>query len=82
MITSSIDFALAFKRLLLLSLLLKDLIDFVECMNLIHLYFATLLLERIWGYDSDVSMKTIDATVKLLRKKLDNLGKQESLLEG
>ncbi|WP_027410790.1 response regulator transcription factor [Anoxybacteroides tepidamans] len=30
-----------------------------------------ILLDRIWGYDADVSMKTIDATVKLLRKKLD-----------
>jgi len=29
------------------------------------------LLDRIWGYDADVSMKTIDATVKLLRKKLE-----------
>jgi len=38
-----------------------------------------IILERIWGYDSDVSMKTIDATVKLLRKKLDNLGKQDLL---
>lgn len=34
-----------------------------------------IILERIWGYDSDVSMKTIDATVKLLRKKLDSIGK-------
>jgi two-component system, OmpR family, response regulator QseB len=30
-----------------------------------------ILLDRIWGYDADVSLKTIDATVKLLRKKLD-----------
>jgi DNA-binding response OmpR family regulator len=29
-----------------------------------------ILFDRIWGYDSDVSIKTIDATVKLLRKKL------------
>lgn len=29
------------------------------------------LLDRIWGYDADVTPKTIDATVKLLRKKLD-----------
>lgn len=29
-----------------------------------------LLLDRIWGIDSDVSHKTVDATVKLLRKKI------------
>ncbi|NGQ94926.1 response regulator transcription factor [Brevibacillus sp. SYP-B805] len=28
------------------------------------------IYDRIWGLDADVSMKTIDATVKLLRKKL------------
>lgn len=28
------------------------------------------ILDRIWGLDCDVHMKTIDATVKLLRKKL------------
>ncbi len=30
-----------------------------------------LILDRIWGIEADVSMKTIDATVKLLRKKID-----------
>lgn len=35
------------------------------------------ILERIWGFDSDVAPKTIDATVKLIRKKLDLLGIQE-----
>lgn len=35
------------------------------------------ILERIWGFDSEVAPKTIDATVKLIRKKLDLLGKQE-----
>ncbi|MEJ8547409.1 response regulator transcription factor [Brevibacillus borstelensis] len=30
-----------------------------------------LIYERIWGYEADVSLKTIDATVKLLRKKLN-----------
>ncbi|WP_416825375.1 response regulator transcription factor [Ectobacillus polymachus] len=30
-----------------------------------------IILDRIWGYDADVSVKTIDATVKLLRKKLN-----------
>ncbi len=29
-----------------------------------------LIFDRIWGYEADVSLKTIDATVKLLRKKL------------
>lgn len=37
------------------------------------------ILERIWGYDADVAPKTIDATVKLIRKKLDPIGKQELL---
>lgn len=38
------------------------------------------LLDRIWGFDSDVNMKTIDATVKLLRKKIDQED-EESLIE-
>jgi two-component system OmpR family response regulator len=29
------------------------------------------IFDRIWGFDTDVAMKTIDATVKLLRKKID-----------
>lgn len=37
------------------------------------------ILERIWGYDADIAPKTIDATVKLIRKKLDPIGKQELL---
>lgn len=37
------------------------------------------ILDRIWGFDADVSTKTIDATIKLLRKKLDIIGKQELL---
>ncbi|GAA3330438.1 hypothetical protein GCM10020331_083010 [Ectobacillus funiculus] len=28
-----------------------------------------LILDRVWGYDADVSLKIVDATVKLLRKK-------------
>jgi len=35
------------------------------------------LLDRIWGYESDVTAKTIDATVKLLRKKLDLAGRPD-----
>jgi DNA-binding response OmpR family regulator len=37
------------------------------------------ILERIWGFDSEVALKTIDATVKLIRKKLDIVGKQDLL---
>ena len=37
------------------------------------------ILDRIWGFDADVSMKIIDATIKLLRKKLDIIGKHELL---
>lgn len=39
-----------------------------------------LIFDRIWGYDAEVSMKTIDATIKLLRKKVD-VHKGESLIE-
>ncbi|UZJ79629.1 response regulator transcription factor [Fictibacillus sp. KU28468] len=35
------------------------------------------ILDRIWGFDADVSAKTVDATVKLLRKKLGKLTKKE-----
>jgi DNA-binding response OmpR family regulator len=35
------------------------------------------MLDRIWGYDSDVSAKIVDATIKLLRKKLEPLGTGE-----
>jgi DNA-binding response OmpR family regulator len=37
------------------------------------------ILERIWGYDTEVAPKTIDATVKLIRKKLEGFGKQHLL---
>lgn len=36
-----------------------------------------LILERIWGYDSDVAPKIVDATIKLLRKKLEPFGKSD-----
>lgn len=39
-----------------------------------------LILERIWGYDADVSPKIVDATVKLLRKKLDPFGRTQLVL--
>ncbi|TWT13140.1 response regulator transcription factor [Planomicrobium sp. CPCC 101079] len=39
-----------------------------------------MIFDRIWGFDTEVAMKTIDATVKLLRKKIDT--KEEgSLIE-
>ena len=38
-----------------------------------------IILDRIWGGDSEVAPKTIDATVKLIRKKLGSLGKQDLL---
>ncbi|HJV47375.1 MAG TPA: response regulator transcription factor [Bacillota bacterium] len=34
-----------------------------------------IILDRIWGIGADVSLKSIDAIVKLLRKKLDLSGK-------
>lgn len=37
------------------------------------------ILDRIWGLDADVSTKTIDATIKLLRKKLDKFDRQDIL---
>ncbi|WP_040207504.1 response regulator transcription factor [Neobacillus jeddahensis] len=37
------------------------------------------ILERVWGLDSDVALKTIDATVKLIRKKLQSFGKKNLL---
>jgi DNA-binding response OmpR family regulator len=39
-----------------------------------------IIYDRIWGYDAEVSMKTIDATVKLLRKKL-NLSSEKDVIQ-
>ncbi|MBP1933806.1 response regulator transcription factor [Ammoniphilus resinae] len=39
-----------------------------------------IIFDRIWGYEADVSMKTIDATVKLLRKKL-NLSSENDIIQ-
>lgn len=36
-----------------------------------------LIFDRVWGWDADVSLKTVDATIKLLRKKLGSIGKNE-----
>ncbi|MEH7093786.1 response regulator transcription factor [Neobacillus vireti] len=38
-----------------------------------------LIYERVWGLETDVTMKTIDATVKLIRKKLSLIHKQDKL---
>lgn len=38
-----------------------------------------IIFERIWGNETDVAYKTIDATVKLLRKKLKKFGKGDWL---
>ncbi|WP_096466266.1 response regulator transcription factor [Aneurinibacillus soli] len=38
-----------------------------------------IIYDRIWGYDSDAGIKTIDATVKLLRKKLHAHGKKDMI---
>ncbi|KQO17787.1 response regulator transcription factor [Paenibacillus sp. Leaf72] len=38
-----------------------------------------LILERIWGFETDVAMKTVDATVKLLRKKLEPFGNADKI---
>lgn len=37
------------------------------------------ILDRIWGLEADVNLKTIDATVKLLRKKLDSIGSKDAI---
>ncbi|TSI07384.1 response regulator transcription factor [Lysinibacillus sp. BW-2-10] len=36
-----------------------------------------IILDRIWGIDSDVTPKTVDATVKLIRKKLKKIEKED-----
>lgn len=36
-----------------------------------------LILDRVWGYEKDVSPKIVDGTVKLIRKKLEIFGKEE-----
>lgn len=38
------------------------------------------IFDRIWGLDADVNLKTIDATVKLLRKKLGS-SEQDSFIQ-
>jgi len=38
-----------------------------------------LIYERVWGLETEVTMKTIDATIKLIRKKLSLIHKQDKL---
>ncbi|KXG44242.1 response regulator transcription factor [Tepidibacillus infernus] len=38
------------------------------------------ILDRVWGYYTNVSDKTIDATVKLIRKKLELFNQQELII--
>ncbi|MEK0315660.1 response regulator transcription factor [Cohnella sp. 56] len=38
------------------------------------------ILDRIWGMESEVTLKTIDATVKLLRKKLALLDEEQQYI--
>ncbi|WP_135557302.1 response regulator transcription factor [Paenibacillus cymbidii] len=35
------------------------------------------ILDRVWGLDADVNLKTIDAIVKLIRKKLESFESRE-----
>lgn len=35
------------------------------------------ILDKVWGLDADVNLKTIDATVKLIRKKLGSSSSRE-----
>jgi DNA-binding response OmpR family regulator len=37
------------------------------------------ILERVWGLENEVALKTIDATVKLIRKKLQSFEKQDKI---
>jgi len=38
------------------------------------------ILDKVWGLDADVNVKTIDATVKLIRKKLGSASSQELIM--
>lgn len=37
-----------------------------------HTLTREIILDKVWGLDADVNLKTIDATVKLIRKKLEH----------
>lgn len=38
------------------------------------------ILDKVWGLDADVNLKTIDATVKSIRKKLGSSSSQELIM--
>jgi len=38
------------------------------------------ILDKVWGIDADVNLKTIDATVKLIRKKLGSSSSKELIM--
>lgn len=38
------------------------------------------ILDKVWGLDADVNSKTIDATVKLIRKKLESSSSRELIM--
>ncbi|MDM5201502.1 winged helix-turn-helix domain-containing protein [Fictibacillus enclensis] len=35
------------------------------------------ILQHVWGAESDVTMNTLEAFIKLLRKKIDPFGKKK-----
>jgi DNA-binding response OmpR family regulator len=39
-----------------------------------HIVPRDTILDRVWGYDAEVSSNTLDAFVRLLRKKIDRPG--------
>lgn len=42
-----------------------------------HVMSRDILIDRIWGYDADVTNNNLDAFLRLLRKKIDQAGKQK-----
>ncbi|XOK60516.1 response regulator transcription factor [Paenibacillus elgii] len=63
---------LSLKEFQLLDLLLK---------NRGRVLSRQLILDRIWGMDTEVTLKTIDATVKLLRKKLTQIDPRSNWIQ-
>jgi DNA-binding response OmpR family regulator len=42
-----------------------------------HTLTREVILDKVWGLDADVNEKTINAIVKLIRKKLERSGSRE-----
>lgn len=42
-----------------------------------HIVPREIIFDRIWGYDADVSSNTLDAFVRLLRKKIEQPGERK-----